>query len=72
MQDISVHIKKDTKLTVEDSLQDFFKPETLDGDNTYWYDECDKKVSATKTLSITQAPMILIIHLKRLALEQKI
>jgi len=34
MQDISLQIKKDMNLTVEDSLQDFFRPETLENDNT--------------------------------------
>jgi len=35
MQDISLQIKKDIDLTVEDSLQTFFQPETLERDNSY-------------------------------------
>jgi len=35
MQDISLQIKKDIDLTVEDSLQTLFQPETLEGDNSY-------------------------------------
>jgi len=72
MQDISLQIKKAMNLTVEDSLQDFFKPETLESDNTYQCEKCDKKVSATEPLSVTQALTILMIHLERLILGQQI
>ena len=71
MQDISLQIKKDMNLTVEDSLQDFFRQETLESDNTYQCEKCDKKVLATEPLSVTQAPTILITHLERLILGQK-
>ena len=71
-QDISLHIDEDANLSLEDSLHDFFQPETLEGENAYWCDTCKKTCRATKTLSYTRTPTILIIHLKRLILGKKI
>jgi len=71
-QDISLHIDEDANLSLEDSLHDFFQPETLEGENAYWCDTCKKTCRATKTLSYTRTPTILIIHIKRLILGQKI
>ena len=48
------------------------QPETLEGENAYWCDTCHKPCRATKTLSYTHIPTILIIHLKRLILGEKI
>jgi len=71
-QDISLHIEEDASLSLEESLFDFFQPETLKGENAYWYDTCQTSCRATKTLSNTRTPTILIIHLKRLILGKKI
>ena len=59
-------------MLLEESLHDFFQPETLEGENAYWCDTCQKTCRATKTLSYTRNPSILIIHLKRLILGKKI
>lgn len=41
------------------------KGETLDGDNAYHCDRCDKKVSAVKRVCLKKLPNYLIIALKR-------
>ena len=70
--DISLHIEEDASLSLEESLYDFFQPETLEGENAYWCDTCPKTCRATKPLSYTRTSTILIIHLKRLILGRKI
>ena len=71
-QDISLHIEEDASLSLEERLYDFFQPETLEGENAYWCDTCQKPCRATKTFSYTRTPTILIVHLKRLILGKKI
>jgi len=71
-QDISLHIEEDANLSLEESLYDFFQPETLEGGNAYWCDTCQTTCRATKPLSYTRTPTILIIHFKRLILGKKI
>jgi len=70
-QDISLHIEEDASLSLEESLYDFFQPETLEGENAYWCDICQTSCWVTKPLSYTHTPTILIIHLKRLILVKK-
>jgi ubiquitin carboxyl-terminal hydrolase 9/24 len=41
------------------------KGETLDGDNAYYCDRCDKKVSAVKRVCLKKLPNYLIVALKR-------
>jgi len=67
-QDISLHIEEDASLSLEESLYDFFQPETLEGENAYWCDTCQTSCRATKTLFYTRTPTIL----KRLILGKKI
>jgi len=50
----------------------FFQPETLEGENAFWCGDCHDSHRATKTLSCTYIPTILIIHLKRLLPGEKI
>ena len=82
-QDISLHVDADSKTSFGERLLNFFQPETLEGDNSYWCDTCLKPCRATKTLSYKtlqgkktlsyiHVPTILIIHLKRLILGRKI
>jgi len=71
-QDIPLHIATDSSTSLEEKLYDFFQPETLEGENTYWCDTCQESCRATKTLSYTHIPTILIVHLKRLILGNKI
>jgi len=71
-QDISLHIKSDSSTSLVEKLYNFFQPETLEGDNAYWSDTCQESCRATKTLSYTHIPKILIVHLKTLILGKKI
>ena len=71
-QDISLHIEADSSTSLAEELHNFFQPETLEGDNAYWCDTCQESCRATKTLSYTHIPTILIVHLKRLILGKKI
>jgi len=71
-QDISLHIEEDASSSLEERLYDFFQPETLEGENAYWCDTCRKPCRMTKSLSYTRTPPILIVHLKRLILGEKI
>jgi len=71
-QDIFLQIDEDANLSIEDSLHDFFQSETLEGENAYWCDTCERTCQATKPLSYTRTPTILIIRLKRLIMGGKI
>ena len=71
-QDISLQIATDSNTSLAEKLYDFFQPEILEGDNAYWCEACRESCRATKTLSYTHIPTILIVHLKRLILGKKI
>jgi ubiquitin carboxyl-terminal hydrolase 8 len=62
---LSIQTKEDGKTTLEICLNEFTKEEILTGDNKYDCEECGKKVNAVKKIYIWEAPVILIIHLKR-------
>ena len=66
MQDISLHISTDASSPLLERLLKLFQPETLEGENAFWCGDCQESHRATKTLSYTNIPTILIIHLKRL------
>ena len=51
--------------SVEEALQAFVAPETLDGNNQYWCDVCAKKCDAHKGLKFSRFPYLLTLHLKR-------
>lgn len=51
--------------TLQDCLNEFTKEEVLDGDDAWHCPDCKKPRRATKKLTITRLPIILIIHLKR-------
>lgn len=53
------------KNSIEESLQFLVNEEILDGDNAFYCDECQSKVSAIKRLSIKKPPKTLILVLKR-------
>ncbi|KAL8161380.1 hypothetical protein V2J09_012869 [Rumex salicifolius] len=51
--------------SIKESMQKFFQPEILDGNNKYKCDKCNKLVAARKQMSILQAPNVLVVQLKR-------
>ncbi|TKY49314.1 Ubiquitin carboxyl-terminal hydrolase 25 [Spatholobus suberectus] len=63
IMDISLDVFHSNSL--RDSMQKFFQPEVLDGNNKYKCDSCKKLVAAKKQMSILQAPNVLVIQLKR-------
>ena len=50
---------------IEEALKAFVQPETLDGNNQYFCEKCDKKCDAHKGLKFKKFPYILTLHLKR-------
>jgi ubiquitin carboxyl-terminal hydrolase 36/42 len=61
--DLSLDIKGVN--SVEEALQKYVKPETLDQDNAYKCPKCKNKVRAQKRFTIQKAPNVLTLQLKR-------
>lgn len=51
--------------SVDEALKAFVQPETLDGNNQYFCEKCDKKCDAHKGLKFKKFPYVLTLHLKR-------
>lgn len=51
--------------SIEEALRAFVQPETLDGNNQYHCENCDKKCDAHKGLKFIKLPYLLTLHLKR-------
>ncbi|XP_056880428.1 ubiquitin carboxyl-terminal hydrolase 47 isoform X10 [Takifugu flavidus] len=51
--------------SVEEALQAFIQPETLDGPNQYFCERCQKKCDARKGLRFLHFPYLLTLQLKR-------
>ena len=47
-QDISLHVDADSNTSLGERLLNFFQPETLEGDNSYWCDTCIRPCRAKK------------------------
>ena len=72
--DLSLPIKNEfgtgvLNSSVEMALENYIKPERLEGDNKYQCEKCAKKVDAEKGLKLTSCPPILVIHLARFTLD---
>lgn len=63
IMDMSLDVLNSSSL--KECLQKFFQAETLDGNNKYKCENCNKLVAARKQMSLLQAPNILVIQLKR-------
>ncbi|XP_065348575.1 ubiquitin carboxyl-terminal hydrolase 47 [Cloeon dipterum] len=55
--------------TVEDALKGFVEPETLDGNNQYACENCNKKCDAKKGLKFVKIPYLLTLHLMRFSFD---
>jgi len=53
------------KKNIHHSFENMIKGDTLDGDNAYYCERCNKKVNAIKRMSLKKLPNHLIITLKR-------
>lgn len=51
--------------SVEEALRAFVQPETLDDNNQYFCEKCNKKCDAHKGLKFVKFPYLLTLHLKR-------
>ena len=72
--DLSLPIKNEfgtgvLNSSLEMALENYIKPEKLEGDNKYMCDTCSKKVNAEKGLKLTTCPPVLFIHLARFTLD---
>ncbi|NXJ56512.1 UBP42 hydrolase, partial [Spizaetus tyrannus] len=61
--DVPLDIEAASSVTA--ALEDFVKPEQLDGENCFKCDRCDKMVAASKRFTIHRAPKVLTACLKR-------
>jgi len=51
------------------ALENYLKPDLLDGDNQYMCDECNVKVDALKGLKLGKCPAIFTLSLNRFTLD---
>nr|XP_022915816.1 ubiquitin carboxyl-terminal hydrolase 47 [Onthophagus taurus]XP_022915817.1 ubiquitin carboxyl-terminal hydrolase 47 [Onthophagus taurus]XP_022915818.1 ubiquitin carboxyl-terminal hydrolase 47 [Onthophagus taurus] len=51
--------------SIEEALRGFVQPETLEGNNQYFCEKCNKKCDAHKGLKFIKFPYLLTLHLKR-------
>ncbi|KAI5059443.1 hypothetical protein GOP47_0025762 [Adiantum capillus-veneris] len=63
MMDLSLDVFK--LASVKDALCRYFQPEVLDGSNKYKCEKCKKLTVAKKQMSVSQAPNVLVVQLKR-------
>ena len=62
---LSISLTVKNKKNIYQSLDTMIKGDTLDGDNAYYCERCNKKVSAVKRVSLKKLPDYLIVTLKR-------
>ncbi|CAG8507712.1 20538_t:CDS:2 [Dentiscutata erythropus] len=62
---LPTNIKNNTRIDLEMCLKNFIKEEILDGNDAWNCPRCNCPRRATKQLSISRLPDILLIHLKR-------
>ena len=62
---ISVILSVKNKKSIYESLNAYVQSDTLEGENAYYCERCDKKVAAYKRQNIKTLPNVLIIILKR-------
>ncbi|KAG0520852.1 hypothetical protein BDA96_08G109700 [Sorghum bicolor] len=51
--------------TLEESLNDYFSEEALDGENQYFCESCQKRVDATRCIKLRSLPPVVNFQLKR-------
>jgi ubiquitin carboxyl-terminal hydrolase 9/24 len=65
---ISLEVKKN----IQEGFLSLVKGETLEGENKYYCERCDKKVKAEKRLTLKRLPESLILCLKRFEFNYEI
>lgn len=56
---------KKAAVTLEDCVNEFVKPEAMSGDDSWFCTKCKTKRNASKKLTISRLPDVLVIHFKR-------
>eukprot|EP00347_Sterkiella_histriomuscorum_P024007 403332628 len=56
-------------VSLDMALENYLKPEKLEGDNQYACSNCNKKVNATKGIKLQSSPQILTVQLNRFTLD---
>lgn len=62
---MNVALQVKGKKTVQESLEAYVTGDLLEGDNAFFCDKCDKKVTALKRACIKKLPRTLVLALKR-------
>lgn len=68
---LSVPIPRKSKVTLQDCLDEFLKEETLEKEDAWQCPQCKTPRRATKKLTITRLPQILVVHFKRFASKER-
>ena len=72
--DISLPIRNEfgtgvVNSSLEMALENYLKPDLLEGSNQYECSKCEKKVDALKGLKISSAPPLMSLSLNRFTLD---
>jgi ubiquitin carboxyl-terminal hydrolase 48 len=57
---------------LEESLNDYFSEEALDGENQYFCESCQKRVDATHCIKLRSLPPVVNFQLKRYVFLPKV
>jgi ubiquitin C-terminal hydrolase len=55
--------------SVEMAIENYLKPDLLEGDNQYACSQCNKKVDALKGLKLSKCPKVISLSLNRFTLD---
>lgn len=64
---VSLQVKN--KHSLQESLDSFIESEILQGDNSYYCDKCEKKVSCRRRTCFKKLPNVLVVALKRFEID---
>ncbi|CAJ1395827.1 unnamed protein product, partial [Effrenium voratum] len=62
-------LKRGRKVHIEEAIKAFCDEERLEAENSWGCPRCDRRVSASKRLSLWKLPLLLLVHLKRFGFE---
>lgn len=66
---LPARLKRGRKVHIEEAIKAFCVEERLDGSDSWGCPRCDRRVSASKRLSLWKLPLLLLVHLKRFGFE---